>query len=225
MKKQPVNLHSSRFVKIKSNDKFIVEMQYPLLGMKNAISECFVRNEVYEMLSIAQSKLPSGYKIKIWDAWRPFDLQKELYEKYQYEIIKIFHLESASEEKQQQIVKQFTSIPENNRYVAPLHTTGGAVDVTIVDADGNELDMGTGFDYFGAEPETQYFEKHPELNTRARDNRRLLVKIMTESGFVNLPSEWWHYDYGDNQWSHVVDKPILYPGVFTFEEIYQINNF
>jgi D-alanyl-D-alanine dipeptidase len=57
-------------------------MQYPLLKMENAVPFCAVRQEVFEKLKIAQNNLPQGYALRIWDGWRPFSLQRELYEKY-----------------------------------------------------------------------------------------------------------------------------------------------
>ena len=46
-----------------------------------------------------------------------------------------------------------------------------------------------------------HFEEY-EKDIVVRDNRRLLYNVMTEAGFTNLPSEWWHYDYGDKFWAH-----------------------
>ena len=72
----------NKFIEIKSNEVFKVEMQYPLLNMDNAEERCFVRIEVYDKLVEASKLLPKGYKFKILDAWRPFELQRELFFKY-----------------------------------------------------------------------------------------------------------------------------------------------
>lgn len=207
---------NSLFKEIKSNDIFIVEMMYPKLGMKNAENQCFVRSEVYDMLVKATISLPSGYKIKIWDAWRPFALQRELYYKYSEDIIKEFKLEKCTDEQKNAVIKKFVSEPIEDTDVPPVHTTGGAVDVTIVDCYGNELEMGTEFDAFSDMTYTAYFEK--EKNEQIRDNRRLLYNIMTKAGFTNIPSEWWHFDFGDCFWAYYNGKPAIYKGMFMKED-------
>ena len=101
--------------------------------------------------------------------------------------------------------------------VPPAHTTGGAVDITILDPEGYELDMGSGFDEFSDRTYTAFYEKSADENIKT--NRRLLYSIMTNAGFTNLPSEWWHYDYGDRFWAYYMKKPALYRGIFTKGDI------
>lgn len=101
--------------------------------------------------------------------------------------------------------------------IPPVHTTGGAVDLTILDNYGRELDMGSFFDEFTDRTYTAYYEN--EKNVLVKNNRRLLYNIMTTVGFTNLPSEWWHYDYGDRFWAFYKKEPTLYRGVFTKAEL------
>ena len=113
-----------------------------------------------------------------------------------------------------QIISRYVSYPENNVLLPPVHTTGGAVDLTLIDSDGNELDMGTEFDSFSEAASTAYYEQ-VGTDTKIRDNRRMLYNAMTGAGFTNLPSEWWHYDFGDRFWAYYNRKPAIYKGVFT----------
>lgn len=211
------NFIDSKFVEIKSNEYFNVQMQYPMLGMKNAERQCLVREELFDMLVKATIALPIGYKFKIFDAWRPFALQHELYISYSVDIIRDFELDICTEEQKEAVIRKFVSDPIANRDMPPVHTTGGAIDLTIEEVGGIELDMGTGFDAFSDKTCTAYFEN--EKNRLVRDNRRLLYDIMTGVGFTNLPSEWWHFDYGDRFWAYYNKKPAIYKGVFTKEEI------
>jgi zinc D-Ala-D-Ala dipeptidase len=71
-----------------------------------------------------------------------------------------------------------------------IHNRGGAVDISLVDRNGKELDMGTPFDFFGVEA-AQDYEK---LSDTIKENRELLRKAMTRSGFKIFESEWWHYN-------------------------------
>lgn len=209
----------SGFVEIKPDIKFDVKMQYPLLGMQHAQKQCFVRQEVFELLQKAADKLPVGYRFRIYDAWRPFRLQHELYERYSKDIIRDYALEQCTDEQKKLVIQRFVSDPIEDRNVPPVHTTGGAVDLTILDENGQELDMGTGFDTFSDLTYMAAFES--ERNKAIRDNRRLLYHIMTDTGFTNLPSEWWHFDYGDRFWAYYKQQPAIYNGVFSREEIYE----
>ncbi len=211
----PINCE---FINIVSNDKIDVKMQYPLLNLKNSIIDCYVRRTVYEKLLIAQNLLPEGYKIRIWDAWRPFSLQQEIFKKYYKDIVENFALSDIPLHQQQKIISNYVSFPNDNRMYPPLHTTGGAVDVTLLDPLGNEVEMGTAFDEFSPKAHTRYFEENP-FNPNVCENRRILYTCMTFAGFVNLPSEWWHYSYGDRIWAYYNNTPALYCGVYTTEEL------
>lgn len=219
--KEPVRSHDyslavSALVEIKDGEEFDVKMQYPFLGMKYGYSRCLVRREVLEKLREARKNLPDGLKLRIWDAWRPFALQEELFYAYSEKIIREFGLSSLSKEEQDKYISQFVSLPVDDRENPPLHTTGGSVDVTLTDRMGRELPMGTEFDAFVKETKTDYFEKEPD--SVIKENRRILYHTMVRAGFTNLPSEWWHYDFGNQFWSYYTGRPVMYKGLFTVEE-------
>ena len=225
------DFQTQEFVEIVPSEKLDIEMQYPVLGMQNAEEKCFLRKEVAERLQKAAEGLPEGYKFRIWDAWRPFALQRELYEVYSKDVIRDFHLENVSEEERNAVIRGFVSDPIPDREVPPAHTTGGAVDLTILDADGNELDMGTKFDAFTTRTSTDFFENDEIISNQdprwneahvkeIRENRRLLYWLMTDAGFTNLPSEWWHFDFGDRNWAYYNECPAIYRGAFTKEEFH-----
>jgi zinc D-Ala-D-Ala dipeptidase len=80
-------------------------------------------------------------------------------------------------------------------YIADLglgsnHSRGTAIDLTLLDANGEELDMGTGFDAMTVESE--HF--HPGLPEYVQRNRLLLLGTMHAAGFTHIKSEWWHYE-------------------------------
>ena len=82
--------------------------------------------------------------------------------------------------------------------------------------------MGTEFDCFNDTTYSDYFETD-ESNETIKNNRRLLYNIMTSVGFTNLPTEFWHYDYGTRNWAYYTKNKALYRGVFTEEEIKKCN--
>lgn len=211
------DFEDSPLLEVTSDMGIDVMMQYPLMGMYFAEKRCLMRKEVYEMLLRAQGFLPEGIYLRVWDAWRPFKLQKELYDAYAEDIIEQFHLQDVPEEKRLKVVSAYISLPYADRNCPPVHTTGGAVDVTLIDTEGRELNMGTAFDAFSEKTHTAFFEETKE--EVVKKNRRTLYNAMTKAGFTNLPSEWWHYDFGDRFWAFYNQKPAIYKGVFSLEEV------
>lgn len=207
---------SEPLVPVLETERIRIRMKYPLLGMKQAEERCMLRMSVYEMLQKASESLESGFSLVIWDAWRPFELQKELFTAYSADIIRDFHLENLPEKERTEFISQFVADPLKNRRFPPAHTTGGAIDLTMAE-DEKELDFGTDFDAFSEKTNTDWFELHDE-DTKIRNRRRMLYHVMTQAGFTNLPSEWWHYEYGDRNWSRLTGRPALYEGIWTLGE-------
>ena len=77
-----------------------------------------------------------------------------------------------------------------------MHSRGAAVDITIVDADGAELDMGTEYDFFGVEAHTDNFK----LPSKVLQNRKLLRETLEAVGFKGIRTEWWHFSYREKQY-------------------------
>lgn len=82
------------------------------------------------------------------------------------------------------------------------HTRGVAIDLTLVDADGQELDMGTPVDTMT--PASHHF--HAGHAAAIQVNRARLLTLMLEAGFVHYPQEWWHYQLPDAQDFPLIDS-------------------
>jgi D-alanyl-D-alanine dipeptidase len=209
-------------VAVEANDRIEIAMQYPLLGFDNGEPRCFLRQTAADMLQQAAKLLPEGLHFRVWDAWRPFALQEELFDKYTPRIVSHFHLEDRTAEEQKQFINQFVARPLADPALPPAHTTGGAIDLTIADDQGRDLDMGCAFDAFTDRTQAAWFEtdaaNEAENAQAIRANRRLLYNVMLEAGFTNLPSEWWHFDYGNRNWACVTGRPALYKGIFSLEK-------
>jgi D-alanyl-D-alanine dipeptidase len=83
-----------------------------------------------------------------------------------------------------------------------IHSYGMALDITILDAQGRELDMGTGFDDMTelSHPALEEgFVAAGRLTAAQVQNRRLLREAMNHAGFVGIRTEWWHFDCGDRE--------------------------
>jgi D-alanyl-D-alanine dipeptidase len=100
------------------------------------------------------------------------------------------------------------------------HCRGNAVDLTLCNLEtGEKLEMPTGFDDFSEKAETDYFEKQEFDGSEVRKNRQILRSAMEGAGFTNLPSEWWHYDYGNENWAKYSKNKAIYKGIFELKEV------
>jgi len=127
----------------------------------------YIRKGTAEKLDKANKILmKQGYRLKVWDAYRPQWAQEILYK-------------SAEN-------KSVFADPKTGS----VHTRGAAVDVTLVDAEGNELDMPSGHDDMTKKAWRTYEEATPEQ----RKNALILENAMKEAGFIPLKTEWWHFD-------------------------------
>lgn len=184
---------------------------YYKMGIPSAPPECLVRQGVYERLLTAAAHLPPGLNLVILDGWRPFSVQQHLFDTL-LNLMERIH----PEHKLEALIAEARNLvsPPSTLISAPSpHLTGGSVDVTLADDSGRLLDMGTQFDEASPLSYTASLERISSLTPTqvcARDNRRLLYQVMTAAGFTNLPSEWWHFDYGNQlwAWSTGVEKAI-----------------
>lgn len=188
--------------------------------LPGATEKCFMRSRVADLILEAARYLPQGYYFKIYDAWRPASVQEALFNNYVDYLSKLPENEGMTAQQLHEKAIMFVSYPSRDPKKPFVHSTGGAVDLTIVDETFQELDMGTGFDDFSDKAHTAYFENdslQDAASEQIRKNRRLLFNIMTGVGFTNLPSEWWHYDYGDRFWSYYSNKPAIYEGILSID--------
>ncbi len=188
------------------------EPYYYNLGLKYSNNKCFLRKEVYDMLKEARKLLPDGYDFKILDGYRPIELQEELYYYYYNIIVKEFKLDNLSKEEKDKFINQYVALPKKNNIYAPAHTTGGAVDLVLT-YKGKTIDFGVKFDEFTDKTKTNYYEIN-DISDEIKNNRRILYNVMTKVGFTNLPSECWHYDYGNMNWAYLKKEKIKYKGIF-----------
>ncbi len=150
----------------------IVEMRYArpdnFTGQSvYTCGRCFLRREtVAKVVKAARLLRDKGLTLKLWDCYRPLSVQK-----------------------------LFWAIVPDPRFVADpkkgsRHNRGNAVDVTLADNAGHNLEMPTGFDDFSPRAS----QRATDLPAKALANRRLLAETMRAAGFSPLDSEWWHYD-------------------------------
>ncbi len=180
---------------------FVIDPVYYTAGLSST-PEILLRKSLAARLAAARD-LIQPFNFKVWDGWRPRDVQHELYLKY-WNDLKARHPQW-SEDRLKAQIERYVGVATDPSSI-PLHSTGGAVDLTIVDQKGLELEMGTEFDFFGPEAAALYFETIEGSET-IRDNRRLLRNGLSDVGFRFDEDEWWHFDYGNQIWANAFDKP------------------
>jgi D-alanyl-D-alanine dipeptidase len=184
-----------------NGDEFVLEPMYFKWGhTDNPLIKA--REGIINKLREAKKGLPQGFNFKIWDGFRTLKVQKILYDDY-YNRLKKDHPDF-SHEKICQMVEIFVSPASKNPLFPSPHNTGGAIDLTIVDENGEELNMGTPFDEFTEKSFTNHFSK--DLENEAHKNRMMFKDIMEQAGFANYFEEWWHYSYGDQEWAKTRGK-------------------
>jgi D-alanyl-D-alanine dipeptidase len=139
-------------------------------------------------LAAANAQLKEqGYRIKLWDAYRPFHLHQLLWE-------------MAGDKR------YFFADPK----YGSVHNRGAAVDVTLVDIRGKEVEMPTDFDDFSGSA-----HRYAPMSSAARANLDLLTEVMISNGFQAIDFEWWHFE-DDSWWQYsILDLPLQ---LFTLEE-------
>ena len=152
------------------------------------------RESVRDRLIAADRALPRDISLLIIEAYRPRHLQLEIFNAYRAELLR------ATPGLTQAEADTLAS-----RYVSPIevapHVGGAAVDLTLVDADGDELDFGCPEAATPEESDGACYTDAPGLSARARENRAMLGEALTSAGMVNYPTEWWHWSYGDRYWA------------------------
>lgn len=181
-------------VKIKECYEELVKVENERFIFADIIEKpVYLRKTVYEKLCLLDEKIKNeGYKIKLYDAYRSLNKQKELWNNT-IEETKKEHPDLNEED----IIRITTLKVANPTNGIGGHQSGGAIDITLVDANNIELDMGS--KYLEHIPQTRTYSK--ELTDIQRKNRKFLLENMQKLGFVNFPTEWWHYCYGDRMWA------------------------
>jgi len=170
---QKVIPHVELDIRYATHDNFTKQVIYPL-------AKCYLIEQAALALKAVSDEFNTlGYRIKIWDGYRPLRAQ---------------HI--------------FWQLVPDERYVADpkkgsRHNRGCAVDLTLVDAHGNEVAMGSEFDDFTERAHRDFKDLDPQV----LKNRQLLQDIMEKHHFMGWHNEWWHFDFKDWESHPILDIP------------------
>lgn len=178
-------LQSQEFVELKNSEFYIIDLKYASAdnfmneNVYNEFNRAFLHSHAAEKLRKAALKLKElkpNYKFIIYDVLRPRSVQWKMWNK-----VKGTHQE------------QYIANPE----VGSSHNYGMAVDLSIIDENGQVLDMGAGFDEFDDISQPKYeakFRAENRLSLAHIENRNLLRACMEPVGFKQFTTEWWHFN-------------------------------
>lgn len=163
----------------------------------------FVRQGVLDRLEQAQAVLPPGLYLRLYEGFRSTAVQARIFEG-QLARTTAMNPGLSSEQCYLEACKLASPLRKfDGTEIIPPHSTGGAIDVEIVDAHGAVIDFGMeAKDWVSVEPALCATD-YPGLTPKAHSNRQLLVEVLQGVGFVNYPREWWHFSYGDKYWAFV----------------------
>lgn len=152
----------------------------------------YLRRTVAEMLNRAQAVLPPGYRLRAGTCLRTLTMQKGGWDGY-FKRMRAEHPEWPLSALRRAVNKYFAPYDQK---APPGHTTGGAVDVGLLDPQNNALDMTAPTK--GWEGAYTWSDK---IGPEAKANRMRMVEAMLEAGFSNCRDEFWHYSWGDSAWA------------------------
>ena len=180
---EPIEVSDETFVRVKT---YIPDIEVEL---KYAGTDNFTRQKIYEftdaylrygtvkkLMQVQETLREQELSLKIWDAFRPTSAQFLLWE----------------------VCPDSTYVANPHKGFSS-HSRGNTIDITLVDASGNELIMPTGFDDFSTLADRDY----SDCTEEAKKNALLLEKLMIENGFKAYSGEWWHFTDKD---SYSVDE-------------------
>lgn len=200
----------------------ITENKEPLVDLKNQSIIAYgpspeipnnedytkMRRTVYEKLVQAQALLPKGVKLCLYEGYRSFSLQRLLFEN---RFSKVRALQPNWSEVQ--------VFDETTRLVSPVmnkdgsqnippHSTGAAIDVYLIDEMGQPLDMGIQVkDWMDDEDGSLSQTESRTISADAQHYRAIMNKALLTTGFINYPTEYWHWSYGDRYWAYQTEHP------------------
>jgi len=146
------------------------------------VARCLLRRPVAERLARAAAHLRErGYRIRLLDCYRPLSVQRELW--------------------RARPQPGFVADPRTGSH----HNRGAAVDLSLLDLGGREVEMPTPYDAFDRRARADAVEG---ISRAAIRNRTALRRAMEEAGFRVNRAEWWHFDARDAHRYPLLDEPL-----------------
>lgn len=194
-------------------NNFAVELPHPYVKLGAEYGDkspyCLRQGVVRALLEaqfLLEKRFPD-WKIKIYDAYRPVGVQQFMVNHTFNSLLNKLNLreQQLSAQKRQDLWGEVYSLwaaPSLDQKMPPPHSTGAAVDVTIINEQNKNLNMGGEIDELHQRSHPDYYVSDQDGdNQQYQFNRQLLNRVMTNAGFHRHPNEWWHFSLGDQMWA------------------------
>lgn len=176
-------------------------------------SPYFLRQTVADKLLQAQAHLQAqqpGWRLQIFDAYRPIAVQQFMVD-YTFDQLAISegldpqNLDESERSRLQAQVLKFWAIPSFDPHTPPPHSTGAAIDLTLIDSNGAVANMGSEIDEISPRSYPHHFANSTQPEAYwYHQNRQTLSNAMSAAGFSQHPNEWWHFSWGDQLWAYQI---------------------
>lgn len=167
----------------------------------------WMRESIYQKLINAQKLLPVGLRFCLYEAYRSLALQKMLFDtRYaHYQNTQSWDLEYCFHETCK-IVSPVINLDGTPN--VPPHSTGAAVDVYLIDEEGNTVDMGMSVDgWVTDDAHNKIQTDSTKISPQAHEMRHIMGEALLTEGFINYPYEYWHWSYGDRYGAYISGAP------------------
>ena len=164
----------------------------------------YVRQTVYDKLVAANRHLPNGYHFCLYEGYRSLALQKLIFDK-QFLTVQQRHPDWSQHQVFQETIKLVSPVMNlDGSANMPPHAMGSAIDVYLLDDEGQVVDMGIHpKDWMTDVGGVLSMTHSTAISKDAQAHRRLMSEALATEGFVNYPTEYWHWSYGDRYWAYV----------------------
>ena len=194
-------------------DRFAIVDPHPYIALGapyGQYSPYFLRKSVLQQLEAAQAHVQSqkaGWQLQIFDAYRPIPVQQFMVDHTFEQLAAAEGLSTDAIDKKTRVrlqaqVSEFWATPSHDPNTPPPHSTGAAVDLTLLNSEGCVVDMGSAIDEISPRSYPDHFgqEKGDEAQ-QLHHHRQILSQAMNKAGFRQHPKEWWHFSAGDQLWA------------------------
>lgn len=167
-----------------------------------------IRKTVFAKLKQAQALLSKGLRFCLYEGYRSLSLQKMLFE-HRFEKIKQHHADWSEHALFTETIKLVSPVVnQDGSKNIPPHSTGGAIDVYLIDDQGQPVAMGIHpKDWMDDEDGSVSLTASTIISAEAQHHRKIMSEVLSTVGFVNYPTEYWHWSYGDRYWAYHQNKP------------------
>jgi D-alanyl-D-alanine dipeptidase len=167
-----------------------------------------LRKTVYEKVLQAQKLLPPGLHFCLYEGYRSLKLQKMIFDN-RVAKLKRLHPDWSYDQAFMEATRLVSPVMhlDGSKNIPP-HSTGGAFDIYLLDAQNNPVDMGIHpKDWMDDNDGSISLTASTNISAAAQKNRKIMSAVLEAEGFANYTSEYWHWSYGDRYWAHQKGLP------------------